>query len=151
MERCKVGNEKLIVSVINPADSEGYTVEVTLRRGNGCTPEISSPLPVDVLLEAFRTVAAGKPWHPPAKRRMAADSGALSTCESSVVRLVALGMRNSEVALHRHITEGTVKSQLNSAFRKLGLRNRAELTLRAVSMGLVRPDELTTSAIHDVV
>ena len=45
-----------------------------------------------------------------------------------MARLVALGMRNAEIARRLFVTEGTIKTHLNRAFRKLGVRNRAELT-----------------------
>ena len=53
-------------------------------------------------------------------------------------RHVALGLRNAEVAEKLAISEPTIKTHLNSIFRKLGIRDRVELTLYAARAGLIR-------------
>ena len=51
--------------------------------------------------------------------------------EAEIVRSVALGKTNAEVAEQLSITEGTVKTHLNNVFKKLGVRNRLELALHS--------------------
>jgi len=61
----------------------------------------------------------------------------LSPRETDVVRMVAKGLRNKEIADKLTITEGTVKSYLHSIYEKLGVKGRVELTLLAQEKGLV--------------
>ncbi len=61
----------------------------------------------------------------------------LSPRETDVVRMVAKGLRNKEIADKLTITEGTVKSYLHSIYQKLGVKGRVELTLLAQEKGLV--------------
>ena len=95
---------------------------------------------VEVLLEAIRTVARGHVWlpavlqtHMAAQLRHPSSATLLSPREAEVFRYVALGCRNAEVASKLSISEPTVKTHLNSIFRKLGLRDRVELVLYANS------------------
>lgn len=48
----------------------------------------------------------------------------LTARETDVVRLVALGKTNAEIAAALHIAAGTVKNHIASIHRKLGTRNR---------------------------
>jgi len=97
---------------------------------------------VENLMEAVRTVARGEVWMPPSlQAHMAAQlrspaANALSPREEDVVRCVAAGLRNAEVAKELAITEETVKTHLNRIFRKLGVRDRMELALFAARNGL---------------
>ena len=52
----------------------------------------------------------------------------LSTREKQILGMVVLGFANVEIAGRLHVAESTVKSHLNSAFRKLGVRSRVEAT-----------------------
>lgn len=61
----------------------------------------------------------------------------LSPRETEVVRMVAQGLRNKEIADQLALTEGTVKSYLHTIYEKLDVRGRVELTLYAQERGLV--------------
>ena len=61
----------------------------------------------------------------------------LSPRETDVVRMVAQGLRNREIADQLALTEGTVKSYLHTIYEKLEVRGRVELTLYAQEKGLV--------------
>ena len=99
------------------------------------------------LVEAIRAVAGEQVWMPPALQveMMAALRGdpasGLTPREREVVRHVAVGLRNAEVARRLDISEDTVKKHLNKIFQKLGVRDRVELTHRALRLGLVGIDE----------
>jgi DNA-binding CsgD family transcriptional regulator len=60
---------------------------------------------------------------------------ALSPREEDVLRWVAVGLRNAEVAERLSISEETVKTHLNRIFKKLGVRDRVELVLYAARTG----------------
>lgn len=64
-------------------------------------------------------------------------AGTLSPRELEVVRLCAQGGTNAEIAQTLSLTEGTVKSHLHNAYRKLDVRGRADLTRFAHEHGLV--------------
>ena len=57
----------------------------------------------------------------------------LTSRERDVVRLVADGMRNQEVALRLNLSEHTVRNYLIRIFDKLGISSRVELVLYAFS------------------
>jgi DNA-binding NarL/FixJ family response regulator len=57
----------------------------------------------------------------------------LSFREKQVVNLVSQAKLNKEIAYELHLAEGTIKEYLNRIFRKLGLTNRTELAVWALS------------------
>jgi len=61
----------------------------------------------------------------------------LSERELNVVRLVAQGATNPQVARELYVSESTVKYHLRAAMRKLGARDRTELVYRAGARGLL--------------
>ena len=65
----------------------------------------------------------------------------LTRREAEILRLVAGGKSNQDVAKLLWITTHTVKFHLANAYRKLGLRNRIEASQWAFKNGLIRPDE----------
>lgn len=62
---------------------------------------------------------------------------ALSDRELEVLRLVAQGASNKEVASALYIAEGTVKNHLTNIFSKLDVRDRTQAALKARSLGLL--------------
>jgi two-component system, NarL family, response regulator LiaR len=102
---------------------------------------------VETLMDAIRKVASGNVWLPSSLQTHMADQlrrpsmNALSPREEEVVRCVALGMRNAEIAKELSISEQTVKTHLTSVFRKLGVRDRVELALYAGRAGIVGPGQ----------
>ena len=64
-------------------------------------------------------------------------AGVLSERELEVVRPVARGATNPEVARELYLSESTVKYHLRTAMRKLGARDRTELVYKASSLGLL--------------
>ena len=96
---------------------------------------------IETLMEALWAVHRGQTWMPPVLRQLATQPSkphrTLTTREREIVRHVALGCRNAEVARHLSISEVTVKTHLNNVFQKLAVRDRVELTLWAIRMGLV--------------
>ena len=104
---------------------------------------------LQVLVQAVREVHAGGQWleqraagRALAKmlQRQAGErdlAAVLTQREIEIVRMVATGLRNKEIARRLSITEGTVKIHLHNIFEKLKVESRLELTLRAQSKGLV--------------
>jgi LuxR family maltose regulon positive regulatory protein len=61
----------------------------------------------------------------------------LSNRESDILKLVARGLSNKEIARNLSITPETVKSHVKNIFTKLGVEKRAQAAVRAQSLGLV--------------
>jgi len=79
---------------------------------------------IETLMMAIRSVAVGLVWMPPSVQtefaRQETSSGKeLTPRESEIVRYVASGLRNIEVAEQLSITESTVKTHLNNIFKSL--------------------------------
>jgi DNA-binding NarL/FixJ family response regulator len=110
------------------------------------------------LFDAVRVVAAGEALLAPAVTRRliseftrlrpvhqaqdAASSAALSALtprETEVLRLVAEGLSNPEVARRLVVTEETVKTHVSRMLAKLGLRDRTQAVVAAYESGLVVP------------
>jgi DNA-binding NarL/FixJ family response regulator len=114
------------------------------------------------LFEAVRVVAAGEALLAPAVTRrligeftrlrstrpVAAASGAagrptalsaLTPRETEVLRLVAEGLSNTEIAGRLVVTEETVKTHVSRVLSKLGLRDRTQAVVVAYESGLVVP------------
>ncbi|HEX6799089.1 MAG TPA: response regulator transcription factor [Ktedonobacterales bacterium] len=101
----------------------------------------------EALCQAIKAAAAGQVQLTPkaAARLMQAINApespdALTERETDVLRLVAQGQSNKQIARGLSITEQTVKSHVSSIFSKLGVQSRTQATLYAIRTGLVSPD-----------
>ena len=102
-----------------------------------------------LLVQCVRTVHAGGDWLEKQSVRLALDkllrreAGAqevtrlLTPREIEIVRMVAGGLRNKEIAAKLHVNEGTVKLHLHHIYTNLGVNSRVALTLYAQDRGLV--------------
>src|SRR6202034_547500 len=107
------------------------------------------------LFDAVRVVAAGEALLAPAiTRRLigeftrlppqrtgtaAAVLGELTPRETEVLRLLAQGLSNPELAARLVVTEETVKTHVSRVLHKLGLRDRTQAVVIAYESGLVTP------------
>ena len=84
-----------------------------------------------------RRRTTGDSTPPPTERDHHPVAGALSAREREVLRHVALGRSNAEVAAKLAISPHTVRTHLHNIFQKLGIRHRRELMGVALSSGIV--------------
>jgi two-component system NarL family response regulator len=98
----------------------------------------------ETLLAAVRAVAKGKTYIDPAVGRQlvaAAGSDDLTPRETEVLRHLAHGLSNREIAAALDIGDATVKTYVANLLAKLGVENRAQATVQAIKRGLVALDE----------
>ncbi len=107
------------------------------------------------LYDAVRVVAAGDALlapgvtrrlisefariRPPAAVPQPSSLASLTPRETEVLRLVAEGLSNSEIAGRLTVTEDTVKTHVSRLLAKLGLRDRVQAVVTAYESGLVVP------------
>jgi DNA-binding NarL/FixJ family response regulator len=112
--------------------------------------------PADRLLDAIRVAAAGEALIAPSiTRRLIADFARasrpaangvppaladLTARELEVLRLVARGLSNAEIATELVLGENTVKTHVGRVLSKLGLRDRVQAVVLAYETGLVTRD-----------
>lgn len=100
----------------------------------------------EVLLAAVRAVARGKTYIDPSVSRQilhAADPREeLTPRETEVLRQLALGRSNKEIADALAIGDETVKTHVGNVFSKLNVENRAQAIVQALKRGLVSLEEL---------
>ncbi len=103
----------------------------------------------DELCEAIRAAAAGQVrLAPEAAARLMREvrapesPEALTKREAEVLKLVARGKANKQVARELFIDEKTVKSHVHSILSKLNVKSRTQAALYAVRVGLVTVDDL---------
>ena len=105
----------------------------------------------EALCQAIKAAAAGQFQLTPkaAARLMQAVSAespeALTERETEVLRLLAQGQSNKQIAHNLHNTEQTIKTHVSKIFSKLGVQSRTQATLYAIRIGLVSPSSPDTA------
>ena len=102
------------------------------------------------MVAAIRTVHAGDGLLAPASTRRLIEQSAqpaapgpelqtLTARETDVLRLLARGLSNAEIAAQLVVEPSTVKSHVASVLAKLNLRDRVQAVVFAYENGLIRP------------
>ncbi len=139
------------VLVLTTFDLDEYVYDALRAGASGF---LLKDVTAERLFEAVRVVAAGEALLAPTvtrrlisefaqlRPRQDAASGALSALtprETQVLRLVAEGLSNLEIAARLVVTEETVKTHVSRMLAKLGLRDRTQAVVAAYESGLVVP------------
>ncbi|MEV6034397.1 response regulator transcription factor [Nonomuraea sp. NPDC052116] len=146
------------VLILTTFDIDDY-VYAALR--GGASGFLLKDAPPADLITAVRVIAAGEALlapsvtrrlieefatRQPIDEREALRLNALTPRELDVLRLVAAGLANAEIAGELTIAEETVKSHVGRIFTKLGLRDRAQAVMLAYESGLVVPGNPSPAA-----
>lgn len=144
------GEEKVLI--LTTFDLDDY-VYAALRAG--ASGFLLKDAPADQLINAVRVIAAGDALLAPSvtrllidevSRRPAVDATVvapgiadLTDRELEVLRLMARGQSNAEIATQLYLGEATVKTHVGRVLTKLGLRDRVQAVVVAYESGLVTP------------
>ncbi|KGN33829.1 LuxR family transcriptional regulator [Knoellia sinensis KCTC 19936] len=137
------------VIVLTTFDLDGVVYDALRAGASGFLLKDASE---DRLITAIRVVAdGGSLFAPSVTRRLVSEFAArapkpaplgmasLTEREVEVVRLIARGHSNQEVASSLFVTENTVKTHVARILAKLDLRDRTQVVVMAYESGLVRP------------
>ncbi|GHE40003.1 response regulator [Streptomyces capitiformicae] len=133
------------VVMLTTFDDEEYVVQA-LRAG--ASGYLLKDLPAEELAHAIRlahsgvtqldsSVAARLAAALPPPAPASATAVALSPREIDILRLVARGRTNREIATQLYLSEGTVKNHVSRILSRLALRDRTQAALRARDLGLL--------------
>jgi DNA-binding NarL/FixJ family response regulator len=146
VREAKVDVPGMAVVILTAALEETDVLQALSLGVRGVVSKETAP---HVLVQAVRDVHDGKLWLEQRAagralsgmmKRAAGErdlAAVLTQRELEIVRRVATGRRNKEIAHDLTITEGTVKMHLHNVFEKLKVGSRLELTLCAQSKGLL--------------
>jgi DNA-binding NarL/FixJ family response regulator len=136
-----------VIVLTTYADDE--SVFAALRAG--ARGYLTKDAPGSELAEAIATVCRGDAhFEPSVQRRLveavrpdapAAGPAALTPREQDVLRLIAAGRSNVEIAQRLYITQATVKTHINNLFAKTGVRDRAQAVTYAFRHGIASTED----------
>lgn len=108
---------------------------------------VTKDVPLEVVIGAVRMILAGSAYVPPhlvshllgheaVAQQAPSAQLQITPRQQQVLALLLQGMPNKVIGNRLGMAEGTVKTHLNTIFRVLGARNRAQVILRARAFGL---------------
>ena len=140
------------VVMLTTFDMDEYVYEALQAGASGF---LLKDVPPEQLVDGIRAVASGDALlapsitkrvieefvrrPPEAARTPPPEVGDLTERELEVLKQVARGLSNAEIAQELFVTEATVKTHVAHVFRKLGLRDRVQAVVFAYESGLVQP------------
>ncbi|MGP3971162.1 response regulator [Streptomyces sp. 6N223] len=145
------GGAPVRILILTTFDLDEYVYDALAAGASGF---LLKDVTAERLFDAVRVVAAGEALLAPSvtrrligeftrlRRRPAGAAtplDALTPRETEVLRLLAEGLSNAEIAARLVVGEETVKTHVSRVLRKLGLRDRAQAVVTAYESGLVVP------------
>jgi DNA-binding NarL/FixJ family response regulator len=144
-ERIRSASPEVKVVALTAHEDKGYIGQMLQAGASGYVLKLAA---AEELIQAIRIVAAGGAYLDPAVaskvvdgyvRQKAAKQGSrqdqLTNREEEVLKLVAQGYVNKEIAAQLEISVKTVETHKHNFMEKLGLRSRAEIVRYALSRG----------------
>ncbi|MGH9155443.1 MAG: response regulator [Acidimicrobiales bacterium] len=138
------------VVVLTTFERDDYIFEALRAGASGFLIKNAPP---DELVHAVRVVAGGDSLLAPSVTtriiedfcrrggpvRRNTDTDRLTEREAEVLRMLATGKSNAELAAELFVGEGTIKTHISRVLAKLGLRDRVQAVVYAYESGLVQP------------
>jgi DNA-binding NarL/FixJ family response regulator len=148
--RLTASESRARVLILTTFDLDEYVYEAIRAGASGFLLKDVQPAQ---LVDAVRVVADGEALLAPTVTRRLLERfaselpdekppvslEALTPRELEILRLVASGLSNAEIAERLVVTEATVKTHVSAVLRKLALRDRVQAVVLAYDTGLVRP------------
>jgi DNA-binding NarL/FixJ family response regulator len=145
------GGSRAKILVLTTFDLDEYVYAAVRAGASGFLLKDVQPAE---LVDAIRVVAAGNSLFGPAATQRLVERftqapqaretaspalDALTDRERDILRLIAQGNSNAELAERLYLSEATVKTHVSAILRKLGVRDRVQAVITAYEAGLVRP------------
>jgi DNA-binding NarL/FixJ family response regulator len=138
------------IIIVTTFERDDYIFEALRAGASGFLLKNAPP---EELIHAVHVVAAGDALLAPSVTRRVIEASArqpilrqdldglqrLTEREREVLRLLATGCSNAELAARLFVSEGTVKTHVSCLLTKLGLRDRVQAVVYAYESGLVQP------------
>ncbi|GAA0646397.1 response regulator transcription factor [Brevundimonas lenta] len=113
---------------------------VTMAKAFGVKGYLSKAMPVENLVNAVGALLRGEALFPdqtpvdPRAEELHRKAANLSPAQIRVLRALADGKLNKQIAAEMELTEGTVKQHMSAIFRKLGVNNRSQAIVAAAPL-----------------
>jgi two-component system, NarL family, response regulator LiaR len=121
-------------------DAEGERLVGAVRRTlNGESP-LAQELAMQLLMRMANEIQEDGPPSSKADERQHSLPGGITFREVEVLRLMAQGRTNPEIAQELGISRGTVKIHVQHIIAKLGVSDRTQAAVRAIELGLFDPE-----------
>ncbi|MDO4887397.1 MAG: response regulator transcription factor [Actinomycetaceae bacterium] len=138
-------DERVRVLILTMFELESYVYEALRMGASGFLLKDTTP---EGIVQAIVTVHSGQALLAPTAVRALVDRfvprpacvasiDGLTARQTEVLRLVARGMSNHQIAEHLHISHATMKSHMSALLQRVGARDRAQLVIFAYESGLV--------------
>jgi len=152
-ERICAATEAARVMMLTTFDLDDY-VHAALRAG--ASGFLLKDAPPEQLIEAIKVIASGDALLAPSVTQTLIDEIArrpvgqpdrfpgiadLTERELDVIRLMAKGLSNGEIATELYLGEATIKTHVGRILAKLGARDRVQAVVAAFESGLVQPGD----------
>ena len=118
----------------------------------GASGYLLKDTPREKLIEAIRGTVGGKSYVDPLvtgklldqvaskqEQPSALITGKLTEREVDVLRLIARGLSNFDIAENLHLSEGTIRNYVSAIFSKLDISDRTQAAILAIRHGLDQP------------
>lgn len=131
------------ILVLTTYDTDADILRATEAGANGYLLKDTS---LEDLVRAIQATNAGDTWLSPSvaaqviKTLHGSGTDAVSSRELEVLRLVANGLSNKEIAAELHVSPATVKTHLIHVFRKLDVNDRTAAVTVALDRGILTRD-----------
>lgn len=141
-----------VIAAVCRADPSARIIVLTIHRGDeavyqalraGAQGYLLKDVPAKEIVEAIRAVRAGRQCIPSGIAAQLADrlrKAELSPREIEVLKLIAHGLSNKEVASQLGVTEATAKKHMTGVLTKLGAKDRTHALRLGLERGIITLD-----------
>jgi DNA-binding NarL/FixJ family response regulator len=144
IKRIGKSHPKIKILVLTAHGDKGTIMAVLKAGAHGYVLKEEDPY---VVPEAIRALLKGKNWVSPTvatlmvgrirEGKVSANSGFLTERECEVIKLIADGLTNKDIASRIHMADRTVEFHVSNIYEKLGVNNRASAVCRAKEHGIL--------------